>query len=356
MVVAALAGTLASATPDISSQPPSFAVESGGLALTVQLGSRPMPAAIGELRARARVCPVALHVEEGIVSARPDDDCHPLARLPVAKAVSAWHVDVRGTPGRDRQVAELMYVFGPDETATDPSHTRLYAVPSAGVRFVVTDPRVRQYPIRADAIAFPTYPDDAPADTRRTTCSARLEVDSYGTPVDVDVTRCDALFVAPTVAALRKWHFTPHPGDDLPFRLVSFRARYARAPESLDVSEVTLFEPSGIRVDVLATVQPPAAPEPETALTRATPVKRVVPRLGRRDAAALTERTVCRFSVEVDERGRPGTITVENCPEGLVPAVRKSLRRWRWKPAERDGRPVPSVTQVRVRLDPVPSR
>ncbi|MEO0600455.1 MAG: hypothetical protein AAF211_03410, partial [Myxococcota bacterium] len=170
---------------------------------------------------------------------------------------------------------------------------------------------------------------------------------------DVAVTQCDPIFVAPTKQAFERWHFTELSGDAVPFRLVRFRARYARAPDRLKVGEVTLFEPDGIRVDRLP---PPIvfADAPDDPVNDASPTYRRAPKLSKKVREAIAERTVCRFDVRLDDRGRPVEIMPDGCPDDLRPSCVKAIEKWRWAPAEREGVPIASVTKVSLRFDPTP--
>ncbi|MEM6926768.1 MAG: hypothetical protein AAF602_07580, partial [Myxococcota bacterium] len=267
---------------------------------------------------------------------------------------ASWQIEPSGSPGGDRMLGELVFVFDHDEGAMDAARTRLYVVPQAGTSFDLADGRVERYPIQADAIEFPVYPRaNAPRDTRRTVCMVRIEVDGYGAPADIAVSQCDPIFVAPTARAFERWHFTEMAGDALPFRLVRFRARYARAPDRLKVGEVTLFEPDGIRVDRL----PPSivfADAPDDPVNDASPTYRRAPKLAKKVRESITERTVCRFDVRLDDRGRPVEIVPQTCPDDLRGPSVNAIEKWRWAPAERDGSPIASATKVSLRFDPLP--
>jgi len=352
MVIGALISTLASASPPVSPPEPfGLEVDNGGLVIAIDLDDTPLPAAGDDLRGRGRVCPIGLWVEQGALEWRIDDRCHPLAYGPVQQAVAKWESTPDGRTGPDRLVAELLFVFGPEGRAREPEHTRLFVVPQAGTRYVVKDPRVATYPIDATALLFPRYPPGTPADTRRPVCEIRLEVDRDGSPDDVEVSRCDDPFVAPTLTAMRKWLFAGLGDEDLPYRVVRFRARYVRVSERARFGEVTFFEPDGIRADN-AVVEEGPEPTPNDGFVPPEPVRRRVPKLGKRQRAAIEEPTVCRFVVDVDRRGRPDRVTPAECPRALVEASLDAIRKWRWAPATRDGDRVPASTTERLRFDP----
>lgn len=57
----------------------------------------------------------------------------------------------------------------------------------------------------------------------------------------------------------------------------------------------------------------------------------------------------CRVSVRVDRSGAPTAIDVLDCPAAFHASVREALLRWRWFPAEVDGKAVAASFQLIVR-------
>jgi protein TonB len=130
-------------------------------------------------------------------------------------------------------------------------------------------------------------------------------------------------------------------------------------PEEPQLTEPTLTEPTPVEVPQIPTeVEAPPAPaaittspsEPvETAQMQVTNrVEPVYPPASRR----MGEEGTGTFRVLVDERGRPTEVEVLQSSgfARLDQAALDAIKRWRFKPAVRDGQPVPSWTRVSVKF------
>jgi hypothetical protein len=82
---------------------------------------------------------------------------------------------------------------------------------------------------------------------------------------------------------------------------------------------------------------------------------RVPPKLPRAFATEdLSSQLMCELRVTVSRSGRADEVVPESCPDFLVPHAVKAVRKWRWRPPERDGQRVETVTRVSMRIDNAP--
>lgn len=118
--------------------------------------------------------------------------------------------------------------------------------------------------------------------------------------------------------------------------------------------EATLvFEPGGssrvvLPADAVRTPQSELPPGVHTSLG-AKPTARVPPRLPRDLPLPDAE---CVLAVTVTVKGRPRDVRTRTCPAGFESAAIRSVKQWRWRPAEEDAQPVESETEVRIRFSP----
>ncbi len=81
-------------------------------------------------------------------------------------------------------------------------------------------------------------------------------------------------------------------------------------------------------------------------------IDRIPPKLPVAFATEVTDSEVtCRMRVEVGQGGRAEDVVVEECPESYAPYALKAVKKWKWDPARRDGRPVTAFTVVQMRFD-----
>ncbi|MEN0067302.1 MAG: energy transducer TonB [Myxococcota bacterium] len=367
MVIVALIGRIASASPDVSTNVPGaieepakrgeretirrgFEVRNGGLKVSVILEQAAPPQADAALSGRLRACPVTLEIQDGAFVPKVVESCHPLAQIAIERSLNQWVVETDGPIGADRVIGELIYVFGREGTLTNP-RADLYVVPQAATRFVVNDRGIFTFAVRPVTIKFPVYPTQrAPNDTRRPDCDVRVEIDPYGAPERIEVTSCDPVFVAPTLQAFEKWTYGEYFHRAVPYRVVRFRSRFFR-PATLRTGNVQVFGPGSMTFVEQDSVKLSRA---EVTDTLPKPLRGPPPKLSKQAQASLRERVVCRFDVWVNDKGKPGGITPLQCPDTLIADTTRALKRWRWTPATADGQPVAAQLTVNVRIDPAP--
>lgn len=354
MVIAALLGTIATAASPRTPESGDLVVKT--LDLEVRVDFEDGPVAAGPLAGPQLVCPVRIEARAGSVVSIPSEDCHPYTLFPVKDALEKWTLRTDGRVGVDRLLAELLYVFPGDVAPEDAA--RLWVVPKAKTRMILTDRAVEHAPISIRAAEFPRYPAVASTDTKSSDCAVRVRIDDDGVPEAIDVTRCDAVFHAPTVEAFQKWSFGAWESAEAPFRVVRFMVRFVRKPSKDGngvVDSVVVHEPKVVIANYPPKVMVLGDDEVQTPDTvPATPRHRTVPKVPDSVRRTLTQREVCRLDVALDRRGKPTSIDARECPDSLLAVATKTVRKWRWTPASTLDEPVASSTTVALRFDPLP--
>jgi TonB family protein len=176
----------------------------------------------------------------------------------------------------------------------------------------------------------------------------RLPVGQCGMVVQVDDQRRVVSWAEESChPALRE--FALHTADGWVLRLPPNEARMNRARFHVRLETAA---DGGIRVVLPAEeLRDPPATLPQGLHTerQARVTTRVPPRVPH--SAEMPEGS-CELRVLVNQRGRPDTIEVASCPDGMDRAATQAVRRWRWSPAEKDGTPVPSTVTVSIRFQP----
>jgi hypothetical protein len=117
-----------------------------------------------------------------------------------------------------------------------------------------------------------------------------------------------------------------------------------------------VFPPDGapvvMRIPRGDLVTPPGdLPDRFTTYAEAEPIRRVPPELPRGFATeVLEEQVVCELVVDVSPHGAPTSVTVQACPPSYAPFAESAVKKWRWTPAEQDGKSIASRERVNVRF------
>jgi hypothetical protein len=153
---------------------------------------------------------------------------------------------------------------------------------------------------------------------------------------------CDESVRAATEAAANLWILKPgkvEKGE----HYARFRATFVFPP---DGGPVTLRIPRGDLV-----TPPGNLPDRFATYAEAEPIRRVPPELPRGFATeVLDEVVVCELVVDISPSGAPKTITVETCPPSYTPFAEDAVKKWRWAPAEANGKAISSRERIKVRF------
>jgi len=153
---------------------------------------------------------------------------------------------------------------------------------------------------------------------------------------------CDESVRAATEAAANLWILKPgriERGE----HYARFRATFVFPP---DGAPVTMRIPRGDLV-----TPPGDLPDRFTTYAEAQAIRRIPPELPRGFATeVLDEVVVCDLVVDVAPTGTPRTITVQSCPPSYTPFADDAVKKWRWIPAEADGKAIASRERVKVRF------
>ena len=195
---------------------------------------------------------------------------------------------------------------------------------------------------KADHHAVEVYelglPDPALLDpaARGTRCDLLVQVDG-DRRVFSWAEACDAAAREPALVAADAWVLR-HDGAPVDEERVQFRATLV-----FDEAGATTVR---FHADEVRTA-PDALPPAVRTFREAKPELRVPPKLPR---DVVLPNAGCDLAVELDARGRPADVEVLACPDGFAERAERAVRRWRWRPAEEDGEPVPSSTSVTIRF------
>lgn len=172
------------------------------------------------------------------------------------------------------------------------------------------------------------------------TCDVLVQVNS-AQQVWVWPERCDASVASQVIDAASRWYLSP--GE------IERAERYARFRGTF------VFPADGgppiVRVpknDVAG--DPTELPERVESYLPARPVDRHPPKRPKVVTTPPRGDVECQFRVEVNRRGRPAAIEAIECPGDFVDSASSAIAKWRWMPAEANGQPLASTTQVRVRF------
>jgi hypothetical protein len=123
-----------------------------------------------------------------------------------------------------------------------------------------------------------------------------------------------------------------------------FRATFVFPP---DGAPVLVRIPRGDLVTA-----PSALPDRFETYANAESIRRIPPRLPRGFATeVLDEVVVCDLVADVSTSGNPREVHVESCPASYTPFAVEAVEKWKWTPAEVDGKPIRSRERVRVRFN-----
>lgn len=185
------------------------------------------------------------------------------------------------------------------------------------------------------------WPEPLEGDQERT-CQVLFQVNSKR-QVWAWAEDCDEQVAARTEAAANAWslkHGTIEKGE----WYARFRATLVYPADS---GHVQLLLPEGDLVS-----PPRALPEHVHSYAPAKPVRRAFPKLPKGFATeVLADSVSCEYEVHVDKLGRPAEIVPRDCPASYAPYAEKAIKRWRWAPAESEGKPVASTATVRLRFE-----
>jgi hypothetical protein len=215
---------------------------------------------------------------------------------------------------------------------------------------------------QADAPEYPTWPALFVTNHRS---FAEVRIHDVRWPevaaLDHDAS-CDVLFQVNS--KLRVWAWAEACDEAIRAKVEDAAAHWLLVPGDIEKGERyarfrgTFFVPADgthvklrIPVDDLVT---PANQLPEHIETYrvAKALVTVPPVLPRAFATSVLEPTVtCEYDVRVDPRGRPAEVAARTCPTDLDGYASKAIGKWRWTPAEADGKPIESRVVVRVRFD-----
>jgi hypothetical protein len=109
-----------------------------------------------------------------------------------------------------------------------------------------------------------------------------------------------------------------------------------------------------VRVPVDDVVAPALGALPEHVSTYRSPtlLTAVPPKLPKVFATEiLEERVVCEYDVTVSPRGTAAAMVARTCPTQLSEYAEKALTKWRWTPAESDGKAIEAHVPVKIRFD-----
>ncbi len=153
---------------------------------------------------------------------------------------------------------------------------------------------------------------------------------------------CDDAVRAATEDAANLWILKPgkvERGE----HYARFRATFVFPPDGAPVA---------VRIPRGDLVTPAGAlPDRFTTYAEAEPFRRVLPELPRGFATeVLEEVVVCELVVDVSAAGAPRTITVQTCPPSYTPFAEEAVKKWRWIPAEADGKAIASRERINVRF------
>jgi outer membrane biosynthesis protein TonB len=197
-------------------------------------------------------------------------------------------------------------------------------------------------------------------------CLVRAFVNSAGKPVRIEVGGCDPFFHGAVEEAVDQWRWTmPMSGGkrvaaQIPMAL-RFRVPQARegsliqrqfeektaavfdevGDEELDPRVLEIAVPSE-GTQVVEGGQPWDAPAITVVNTRAE-----WPAYPKNAVEAGVYDATCDVRVQIDEKGRPDTITVGGCPEAFARASRTSVQRWRWEPPLSTEDSKPAIARIR---------
>ncbi|MEQ1503182.1 MAG: hypothetical protein ABMB14_13175 [Myxococcota bacterium] len=168
-----------------------------------------------------------------------------------------------------------------------------------------------------------------------------------------DEVTCDVLFQVNSER--RVWTWAESCDDRVRERVEAAGAAWSLTPGKIEPGERyarfrgTFVFPAGgghpeLRIaasDLLS--NPRQLPQYVSTYVAATTLRTEPPKLPRGFATEVLEPTVtCEYAVTVDPGGRPAEIAPLSCPGGYGEFAERALQRWRWTPAEADGKPIPS--------------
>lgn len=296
----------------------------------------------------------ALTLRTTFVAAGPDEAEEPLpsdesARLWAARQFAAMSKD-------DRIWFIRAALIGPDARDLGPGQVKvtLPAAPDLGAReapkFIrqAYRPPARPLPdhdpilrlgaperpeIEVYELALPSSPVSRPA-----TCPVLVQVDGERQVFAWAEASCDDEVRSVSLRAADEWVLR-HGGTQDHATRHRFRATFR-----YDAGRTELVLPA----DHVRTERG-ALPAGVHTLLGPRPISRPPPKLPR--AGPMPEGE-CELDVAVSLRGRPGAIEVVRCPDGVIDLALRSVKKWRWAPAEEDGVPIEAVTRVSIHFRP----